>query len=186
MSRNVEPVGMKQRIKSLKLEGTRVEIIGVDTWGVGNEKEWSFRCVEEPSPDMPKAFEALIPEIKDLLELPQDWADQAFKVLKVSWSWAEGPGVEGATMTCRADLECANSPLILNTPHLPFGQYSETGNQPEMPGKLIELLDAVKAEAWAYLNGKRAQGDLFPEPVRPRTGKMAAANDIEANAGASP
>jgi hypothetical protein len=166
----------EKRITKVKVDGARVEISGKATWGINNEREWHMRCVEEPDPVFPEALQKLVPEIKELLELPSDWADGAMKVISVSFSWAAGPKVHGASICCRADLECANSPLIFNTPHLPYDQYSEGGDQPVMPIKLIELLDEVEAQAERYLAGARAQQNLFDEP-RPIVSKDAAAGE---------
>lgn len=150
-----------KRIKSIKFKDNRIEIVVLETWGEGNEREWSLRCLEEPDPALPKSVEKLTPEVKSLLDLPSTWAKDAMRVMKISWSNSESTGVEGATMTCRVELECANSPLIFNTPHLPFEQYSPTGNQPTMPDKLQRLLEAVRGHAMAYADGKRAQISLL-------------------------
>jgi hypothetical protein len=151
------------RIKSIKLADGKVEICGIDKFGEADEKEWTSRSFDNPHPDLVAALDKLVPEIRKLLGLHVKWADNALSVMKVSWSFSETTDVEGATMTCRADLECADSPLIFNTPHLPYDQYSQSGNSPTMPGDLQKLLDAVKKETDGYLNGKRAQADMFKE-----------------------
>lgn len=166
----------EKRITKVKVEGARVEISGKATWGINNEREWHIRCVEEPDPAFPEAMQKLVPEIKEMLELPEDWAAGAMKVISVSFSWSASVKVRGASICCRADLECANSPLIFNTPHLPYDQYSETGQQPVMPEKLIELLDEVEHQAERYLSGARAQQDLFDEST-PVAGKDAASGE---------
>lgn len=150
-----------RRIRKVKLDGSRVEIKAIETWGIGNEREWTLRCWEDPDPKLPAAFAALPPQVRDLLELPKTWADGKLKVLSVSFSWSESTEVKGASICCRADLDCATSPLIFNTPHLPFAQYSAGGEQPVMPDELIELLEEVELQARRYLDGARAQEDLF-------------------------
>jgi hypothetical protein len=163
-----------RRISKVKLDGPRVEISGKSTWGVGNEREWIMRAVEEPDPAFPASLAALPPEIRKLLGLPTGWAADALKVISISFSWSETTEVRGASICCRADLECATSPLIFNTPHLPYAQYSEGGEQPLMPDDLRELLEEVEHQAERYLAGARAQEDLFaPRPI----GKAAAAGE---------
>lgn len=170
----------EKRIQSLKYDKGKVEMSGVETWGSGNERTWKLICYEEPAPELPAALKALEKHVRELLELPNDWADGSFRVVKVSWSYSESTGVQGASVTCLVDLEAANSPLVLNTPHLPYEQYSSTGNQPTMPNQMREALDKVEEEAEAYLRGKRSQGDLFgkaqvkKEPTEELTEKVTA------------
>lgn len=167
-----------RRISKVKWDGHRVEITSKETWGVGNEREWTLRCAEAPDPAFPAALQALPPEIRKLLELPEHWAEGAFKVLSVSFSWSETTEVRGASICCRADLECATAPLIINTPHLPYDQYSEGGAQPTMPPALVGLLDEVEHQAERYINGARSQADLFEdEPAPPPPRKDAAAGE---------
>lgn len=163
-------------IKKIKHSSSLVEIHAIETWGTSNEREWTLRCHEEPRLEMPAAFKALVPLVRDLLGLPLDWAKDALSVISVSLSYSEITGVQGASICMRADLECATSPLIFNTPHLPFDQYSEGGKQPVMPDDLIEALQVLEREAEAYLDGSRAQADLFEAPVR--RGKDAAAGEL--------
>jgi hypothetical protein len=151
------------RIKSIKFAEGKVEIAGIDKSGEADEKEWTSRSFDGPHPDLTAALDKLCPEIRKLLSLPAKWAEGQLSVMKVSWSFSETTDVEGATMTCRADLSCSDAPLIFNTPHLPYDQYSPSGNAPTMPGDLQKLLDAVKKEVAAYLKGKRAQTDMFAE-----------------------
>jgi len=164
-----------KRITKVKVDGARVEISGKSTWGVFNEREWHSRVTEEPDPAFPAALQALVPEIRDMLGLPPTWAENAMKVISVSFSWSESVEVRGASICVRADLECATSPLIFNTPHLPYDQYAEGGSQPTMPAELINLLDEVEHQAERYLGGARAQEDLFGH--RPPTGKEAASGE---------
>lgn len=149
------------RIKSFKYDGGKVEMKGVETWGTGNEREWKMTCFEEPHPALPAALAALEKHVRDLLELPADWAKGSFRVIKVSWSYSDSTDVKGATVTCLVDLEAANSPLVINTPHLPYEQYSPTGNQPTMPYKMRDALDDLEDLVHAYLKGERRQMDLF-------------------------
>ena len=166
-----------QRIRKVKLDGARVEITSIETWGVSNEREWTLRCSEPPDPQFPIAMQAMVPAIKDMLELPKDWADGNFKVLSVTFSWSESTEIKGASICCRADLDCATSPLIFNTPHLPYDQYAEGGEQPVMPEALVDLLEKFEAYARGYLAGTRAQEDLFDTGSKPISGKDAAAGE---------
>ena len=67
----------------------------------------------------------------------------------------------GAVMTGQVALDTSDAQFNFNTPHLPFDQYSETGNSPIMPEPAQRALEKMQAEAEAFVSGKRAQGDLF-------------------------
>jgi len=84
----------------------------------------------------------------------------------VVWSYSETTGVRGATICCQAKLDCADAPLILNTPHLAFEQMSDGANAPLLPRSIIALLDALEAETLLFMRGKRAQGDLSESIAR--------------------
>lgn len=165
-----------KRIRKIKASRNSVELEVIETWGAANEREWRLKCHEEPAQEFLDSLDALAPLVRDLLGLPTAWADQALHCVSVSFSWSETTAVEGASICMRADLDCATAPLIFNTPHLPFDQYSPGGEQPVMPDDLIEALQAVKIEAQAYLDGKRMQGDLFADA--PKDGKAAAAGEL--------
>lgn len=151
----------EKRIRSIKLDKGKVELDGVETWGSGNERTWKLTSYEDPAPELPAKINALEKHVRDLLELPKNWAKDSFRVIKVSWSFSESTGIQGATVTCLVDLEATGSPLVINTPHLPYKRYSPTGNQPTMPNQMREALDEVERQAEDYLAGKRSQGELF-------------------------
>jgi hypothetical protein len=151
-----------KRIRSVKIGADRVEIHAIETMQASDdEREITLRSVETPQPELPAKMAALAHDVRKLLGLPHDWASDSFTVAKVIWSLSEKTGVRGAVISCQVGLECADAPLVLNTPHLPFEQYSETGNGPLMPEATIARLNDLEAEALAFLDGKRAQADLF-------------------------
>jgi hypothetical protein len=60
-------------------------------------------------------------------------------------------------------VQIANSPVVLNTPHLTESGESDKG---VMPGSMWRRVLALEAEAQAYLNGKTApkeQRDIFED-----------------------
>lgn len=128
---------------------------------------------EKVHPDLEAAFAALSPSVREILEWPShlyyDGIPSELRhrdritVTGVSWSYSETTEVEGACIVFQAALEGCNSPFCGTTPHLPFDQYAEDGDQPVMPDGAQDALNALKAELQAFLDGKRAQGDLFQE-----------------------
>ena len=66
----------------------------------------------------------------------------------------------GAVVTLLVPLECAPSPLVINTPYLPSEDPNDSGGA-TLPQALRTAILRVIAEAQRYLRGDRAQGDLF-------------------------
>lgn len=142
-----------------------VELQGHDT---DTERHTVVKCSQDKlHPGLMEAFAALSPSVREILEWPSNLytdiggREDRIRVTGVSWSHSETTDVEGACIICQVDLENSNSPLCLTTPHLPFDQYAEDGEQPVMPDGAQDALNALKTEVQAFLDGKRAQGDLF-------------------------
>ncbi len=158
---NIESV----RISKAKLKDGQlhVELEGTEK---DTERKTSLRSLDGFHPDLQAAFDALTTHVRDILEWPAHLYSGGMVVTGVSWSFSENTGVEGAVMVCQAALDTCTSPFCFNTPHLPFAQYAEDGNAPIMPDDAQTALDALKREVQLYLDGKRQQGDLFPEVTR--------------------
>lgn len=110
-----------------------------------------------PHPDLLAALRGLISPVLRLLELPSMWAGSV-TVSGVSITYEEKRG-RGAVITLQKQLTDCPAPLILNTPYLPedAGEHGVS-----LPTEIQERIDAVFLEAEAFLQGKRAQGSLFP------------------------
>jgi hypothetical protein len=156
------------RLKSVKYDEGAIEIQAVETHqATPDVKEITLRSSEEPRTEFLVPLIELQRHVRKLIEVDSQWAEGELSVKKVVWSFSEATGVRGGTICCQAKLDCADAPLVFNTPHLPFDQYSEGGNAPVMPKDVIALFDTLEAEALLFLDGKRAQGDLFDsEPAR--------------------
>lgn len=69
-------------------------------------------------------------------------------------------GRRGIVVTCLKKLEQTNAPLVLNTPHM-REDTDGTGGAGFMPGEWLGLIESAERAAEAYIEGKRAQKDLF-------------------------
>jgi hypothetical protein len=158
----------KPEITKVKLKDNRVEIHAEQKIGNAGDgtKVTVLRCSDAPAESFNAAVTALVPHVRGILMLqPKQW-EGCIDVVGVSFSRTETEEdefVDGAVITCVISLDTANSPLVINTPHLLYEQYSPTGEAPLMPEDAQDALNDLKREAEAYLNGKRAQGDLFEE-----------------------
>lgn len=149
-------------LRSIKFGDGKLEIVVIEKHQASeDEKETVLKSVEKPRPELEAAFNDLAPDVRKLLGLPKQWAENSMDVRKVVWSFSETTGVRGATICCVTKLTCADAPLVFNTPHLPFEQYSQGGNSPLMPDYLIERLEKLEAEGLAFFNGRRAQTTMF-------------------------
>jgi hypothetical protein len=160
----------KARIKDGQLH---VELEGMEN---DTERKITLRSMEDFHTDLSDAFDALGPSVREILEWPSSLYPE-LKVTGVSWSHSENTGVEGAVLVCQSPLEGCTSPFCFNTPHLPFAQYCEDGNAPLMPDGAQDALDVLRREVQAYIDGKRAQLELFADGLA-RIDRIAAAHGI--------
>jgi hypothetical protein len=152
-------------ISKIKVRDGQITIVTTETDGGQNERETTIKSYDAPHEDFYKALDALQNHARDILQLPRDWREGQLRISGVSFSMSEDTGVMGAVMTGQVALDTSDAPFNFNTPHLPFDQYSPTGNAPTMPESAQRALKKVQAEAEAFINGKRAQGDLFASPA---------------------
>lgn len=163
------------RISKAKLKDGQLHV-ELEAHDKDTERHTVVKCAQDKlHAGLLEAFAALSPSVREILEWPSNLYGAEFgvdpelrhhdriRVTGVSWSYSESVDVEGACIVFQVDLENCTSPFCGTTPHLPFDQYSEDGNQPIMPVGAQDALNSLKAEVQAFLDGKRAQGDLFSD-----------------------
>lgn len=112
----------------------------------------------EPRPEFHEAMGELIGPSLRMIEAPSTWEGCA-TISGVAVTHEEERGM-GAVVTLLVPLKCAPSPLVINTPYLPSEDPGECG-APVLPQPLRLAIERVCVEAQRYLDGERAQGDLF-------------------------
>jgi hypothetical protein len=122
----------------------------------------SIESHDEPHPDLPAALQAFALHVGDMAEFPEDYCD-GIQVLGVTWTWSNG--VRGCVVTARKELEQSNAPLIINTPNFTDEPYNEDDDSGMnlLNSNEIAALDRLEKEVFAFVDGKRAQGDLFAD-----------------------
>lgn len=153
------------RIAKAKLKDGQLHVELEDT-DKDCERKTQLKSLDGVHPDLQAAFDALCPSVREILEWPSNLYAATLTVTGVSWSHSETTGVEGAVLVCQAALDGCTSPFCFNTPHLPFSQYCEDGNAPVMPDGAQDALNVLREEVQRYIDGKRAQGDLFARDER--------------------
>lgn len=158
------------RFKKIKVDKTGKVILNYDEIIRDDHvNEYTMKCADKPRPQFQKALNGLRRHVAEICELnippnlahPNEVAN--IEVRGVSLSWTDD--IMGVVITALKTLRNSNSPLVLNTPHLPEEPYSEGGD--ESMCLTSECVDAIRNlidEAHRYLEGDRQQLDLFIEP----------------------
>lgn len=176
---------MITRIAKAKLKDGQL-IVEMEGHDKDTERHTVVKCAQDKlHAELMEAFAALSPSVREILEWPGSlYLDgismplrDRIRVTGVSWSYSETTDVEGACIVFQVDLEGCTSPFCGTTPHLPYDQYSEDGNQPVMPDGAQDALNRLKGEVQAFIDGKRAQGDLFASQDQ-RVEKIGAAHGM--------
>lgn len=148
------------KITKIKRQPNSVTITRVDAQGP-NETEITLRSFEQPAASFDDALRAFVDLVLTLLKLPDAYREN-FRVTGLSVNYEEADERMGLVVTCQKQLPDANAPLVLNTPHLREPIEGETG-----PGFFIagweSALDTALGEAVKFVNGTRAQRDLFAD-----------------------
>ena len=146
-------------IKKVKLDGEALEVHleGIDD---DVERKSVVKSLGRVHPDLMTSLQALEPHVRHFLCLPKEWASNAFSIRSVSFSTSDKKGEDGVVISCSAELSTCNAPFFFNTPYLPVKRHNDEGETDEMPEEAIAALETLKGEVDAYLEGKRAQGEL--------------------------
>lgn len=138
----------------VKFDGQKVHLVWHTKSGDDTVKH-ELESFDLPEQEFADALASLKAPLLDLLGLPSEYADMGLDVTGVTIKHDDERGV-GCVVTAQKNLAAAPSPLILNTPYLASGDE----NFP-LPFAIAGTLDDVQAMAARYVQGKRAQGDLF-------------------------
>jgi len=125
-----------------------------------------IECKDAPHPDLRDALQAMGEYLKEHAEFPSTWVVSVIGVTVTHTN-----EVQGVVITGRRDLENCNAPLIINTPHYTRESYNEDDDSDKgiFSSSCGDALDLLEREAIAYIDGKRAQGDLFAEEEKKET-----------------
>ena len=77
---------------------------------------------DTPLPEFIEKLNALSSHVESICKLPDGYCSQA-EIRGVSFSHTND--IMGAVITALIPIDSANSPVVINTPHLPSDQYSE-------------------------------------------------------------
>lgn len=151
------------KFTKIKWDGKRVELAWTDKTVAGTETEHVMKSYGQPSPMFRAVFTNFARIVIDFLELPESWLDE-MRVTGLSINEEEGDGRAGLVITSQKKVIGANSPIVLNTPHL---REAVKGEESESDGFMTDDMMSAVESAWTvaarYLNGEREQIGLFDE-----------------------
>lgn len=108
------------------------------------------------------AMDALVPPVLKLLQLPARYAED-MHVTSISVQHGseirEPDSKRGLVVTARKKIEATNAPFMIHTPHLKEGQAD--GN--DVVAEIFGLLEAIEDQAKRFIDGARAQIDMFDQ-----------------------
>lgn len=110
-----------------------------------------------PHPDFVAALQIFKPFVAQLIDAPPAYLEEA-RVVSVSVS--RKGDVRGVMIHATRPVSKATAPFNIHTPHEP----GDGAVGVWLPG-MEDALDELEAQAVAFINGKREQGDLFEQPV---------------------
>lgn len=127
----------------------------------------SLESKELPHPDLVAALDALAPWVAELIEVSKPWA-KGLKVIGVSVSINAANGARGFVVSALKELAGANSPLVIHTPHLREASDDENAdNSKAADDEFLTKLELIEEQAAHYVEGRRAQVDMFVEAEEP-------------------
>ena len=140
------------RVTKIKLTKERIRVDYQKQFG----NEWyDFSCsgaIHNMLGDFNKSLAMLKPVISEICEADESWDLDTLAVIGLSISY-DSNDCMGANITALKKLECANSPLVINTPHL------KEPAEEQVPGEYKEddwqLIEECMDEAKKYARGER-------------------------------
>jgi hypothetical protein len=132
----------------------------------------SLVCPENPLPSFIQAFMDLRRHLLLICEIPIDKEIiERSHVKGATLTYSGDDDILGAVISGILKLMHSNSPLVLNTPHKNTDYPGDMGDPKTlMDEDCADALETLITEAEKYLNGDRAQEELFPEePAKAET-----------------
>jgi len=153
------------RITKVKYKNDKVEIHYLKPSMADPDQydEYTMKCTDKPLQTFIDAFHLLVPAVLEICEFSGEDA-QNYKVFGVSFAYTED--IMGAVISAQKTLVDSNTPLNLNTPFKPSESYSGEGCDDNcLSSASRKVLESLIEEAIKYVNGDRAQLNLFAKKV---------------------
>lgn len=151
-------------VKKTSWDGKRV-LVRWEVSRIDGIDEFEMSSADQPAEELTAALVALRPRVAEICQLPEAYCAD-MEIRGASFSYGGEGRVMGATITALKPVTTANAPLVLNTPHLASDSYTEDGEADKaLSTAAIGALENLHVEALRYVDGHRAQRDLFAPPI---------------------
>ena len=151
-------------ITKIKYDGARAELL----WEILQAKsdtvnKYSMESADQPTEAFKKALQALAPFVCDICEFEENYK-AGMTIRGITCTYSSEKRVMGVMIHVVKKLPESNRVFPFNTPFLPEASPVEGGAELARPCAIAirELL----REAEKYINGERAQIDMFPAGTR--------------------
>lgn len=146
-----------------------------------NWDQFSLICAQAARPDFYQALKALVVDVVEILDLPEMYGF-GITVQGVTFSYGGEAGVMGAVIVARKALVNSNAPFCFNTPHKSAAPYTTDGDDSKcLTSDCVKRLEVLMQEAWDYVEGHRAQLDLFDETEQESESEKKDLTDLSGN-----
>lgn len=157
------------QINKFKYDGTTTTIeYTFERDGSLDEIKVVLKSTDEPKKELKDLLASLKDSVEEICCLAEGYCSHA-EIRGVSFSWTSE--IMGAVITALVPVETANSPVVINTPHLPEEPYSDGNAAPVLPTKCRSILKNILKMAEGYVNGDRKPDPQtvleFPEGSQP-------------------
>jgi hypothetical protein len=119
-----------------------------------DEVKMSLTSYDKPKPELCALLNTLTRDVEEICRLPVGYCVLS-EIRGVSFSWTND--VMGAVITCLVKVETANSPVVINTPHLSSEQYSDGGKSPILDSSTTFKLKQLLKLIGEYIDGDRVK-----------------------------
>jgi hypothetical protein len=143
---------MELQINKVKYD-KKLGLVTIEYDQIGDDEvKITLKSTDAPLDELVDCFYNLIPYVETICQLPDGYCNDS-EIRGVSLSWTNG--IMGVVVTCLIPLDNANSPMVINTPHVPSEQYSEGGQSPVLSKDVVTVIKTLIEEATRYINGER-------------------------------
>ena len=136
-----------------------------------NWDQHTLTCKDAPRDELKERLQVMANHVTEICEFEQA-ATKKIVVSGVSISYTEENRY--LVITAMKDLTHSKSPLLINTPVRPELPENDCEADSCMSDELVNDLKILEGEAWAYIEGERAQQKLEfgePEKEKPEDGE---------------
>lgn len=121
----------------------------------GDEMQGQFN--EPAAPEFYECFEQLVAPVCEIMELsPDDFYD---RIEPFGITFSHGDGVTRVSISSKLHMPVSDTDTVVNTPTRKVSLEYEDGLEPST----CKIIDKLEDEAKKYINGQRAQMNLFEQ-----------------------